>query len=366
MPDSSSRETEDITKINQRVNELAVSDPSGGLFPKTKANKIAFGIFLGVITACFLSIALWLNWPKERPESEPLPENVRNMISRLPHTTNVLMYVGMDNVRRSEFWKTILPDSVKQSSFISDSSSLSYFAKETDIVLTEDVDTLLYAASSYASPNDTFISILSGRFNPLKIQTFLDSASTNARQYNSLVIHRIEPKLWFSLKDSTQIILASLADHIEDYLSASNDYFNANPRMAHLLDITHYKSHLWMALGNAGWASGAMRGLTASNSELKNMGNLRQIQQLVLSLKLDEGLKGQTEWIYQSRTSAFFAYGLLWLAVRVSGSEGTRLKTVEKEILNAIEIQQNQESIILRGTFSNELISTFRNKDKGF
>ncbi len=362
----SSQEKQEFDKISRDIEKAAVSDPMGGMFPKTRANKIAFGLLLGVISAFFLSIALWLNWPKDRPESESLPPNVQDMIGRLPASTNVIMYVGMSNVRQSGFWQDVLPDSVKNASFISDSSALSLFSKAVDINLTQDIDTLLYGAISTASPDDSFISILNGRFQPLRIQAYLDSAATNIRQYDSLPIYRIDPKLWFSLQDSSRIVLATSGDHIEDFLAGSNTYYKSNPQMAYLLDITQYKTDLWMALGNAGWASGAMRGLTASNRELKDMGNIKQINQLVLSLKLQDGIQGQTEWIYRSRTSAFFAYGLLWMALRVSGSEGTRLKMAEKNILNAIELQQNQESIILRGSFTNEVIKKFRKKDEQY
>lgn len=366
MSDSTSQEKKDFDEISKKVDRLAVSDPLGGMFPKTKANKIGFGIFLGLISAFFLGITIWINVPKDRPESEPLPPNVHEMISRLPGKTNILMYVGMSNVRQSDFWNEVLPDSVKQSSFLSDSSALQNFANLTDIQLTRDIDTLLYSAISNGAPDDSFLSILSGRFNRAKIMAHLDTISTNARQYDSLLIHRLEPKLWFSLQDSSTIILANTADQIEDYFSNTNDFFGTNPKMVHLLDVTQYKTDLWMALGNAGWASGAMGGLTASNRELKNMGNIKQIKQLVLSLKLKNGIQGQTEWVYESRTSTFFASGLLWLALRVSGSKGTRLKNVEKEILNSIEMEQNLESIILRGSFSNNLIKQFRSKNEEY
>ncbi|NTW50550.1 MAG: hypothetical protein HGB19_12635, partial [Chlorobiales bacterium] len=158
----------------------------------------------------------------------------------------------------------------------------------------------------------------------------------------------------------TEIVMASNADMIESYLAPEKDFFKTDSLMTKLLDRTQYKSHFWMALGEPGWAAGAMQGLTSSNQGLQGMGNLRRVRELVLSIKFTEGLKGQTEWVYENKSSAFFASGLLWIALRVSGSSGTRIAATQKDLLNQISIQQNLESIILHTDLSKEFIERFR------
>ncbi|ACF13787.1 conserved hypothetical protein [Chloroherpeton thalassium ATCC 35110] len=361
---SSSENSEQQTpRLDPRLSKLESTDPLGSIFPKTKKNKIAAVVFVSIISLFFMSIAVWINWPKSRPEAEPLAPAVKERLSRLPGGTNVLIYLGMKDIRHSDFWQKIIPDSIKSARLFADTSALGRFSTATGFDFLNDADTMIYAAQSNAARSDKFISIITGDFQSDSVSAYLEKTSENARLYDSLLIYRTDPRLWVSLTSPNELVLASSADMIEHYLSTEKNFFEADTLLTSLLERTEYKSHLWMALGQAGWATGAMMGLTAANKELKSMGNLRRIKQLVLAMKFGDGIKMQTEWVYDSRSSAFFASGLLWLALRVSGSEGTRLKESEKAFLNQIEMQQNLESIILRGNFSNDMIEQFRKSE---
>jgi len=359
MSEKSSSEQQ-APQLDPRLNRLESTDPLGSIFPKTKKNKIAAVIFVSLISLFFLTIAVWINWPKERPETEALAPAVKQKISRLPAGINVLIYLGMKDVRGSAFWQKIIPDSIKSGQMFADTSALGRFSTATHFNFLNDADTMIYAAQSNAASSDKFISIISGNFQSDSVKAYLELTSSNARVHEQSLIYRTDPRLWVSLTGPNELVLASSADMIEGYLSPQNDFFETDSLITALLERTEYKSHLWMTLGQAGWATGAMMGLTATNKGLKSMGNLRRIKQLVLSLKFADGITAQTEWIYESRTSAFFASGLLWLALRVSGSEGTRLKESEKALLKQIDMQQNLESIIIHGDFSNAVISAFR------
>lgn len=344
----------------ERLKRLEVSDPLGSIFPRTKKNRMAALVLLTLSLVFFGGLALWINWPKDRPESEPLPPQVRAKIARLPQGVNVLIYFGLKDVRATGFWNSFIPDSVKNSPVFADTTALGKFSKATNFNFTKDTDTVIYAAISHAMPNDRFISIVDGRFNRDSVLAYLNANSDNQRQSGNTLIFRTDPRLWVSVISPNEIVMASNADMIESYLAPEKDFFKADTVLTKLLDRTQYKSHFWMALGEPGWAAGAMQGITSSNQGLHTMGNLRRVRELVLSVKLTDGLKGQTEWIYESKSAAFFASGLLWITLRVSGSSGTRLADTQKELLNQIAIQQNLESIILHTDLSKEFIERFR------
>lgn len=364
-PESSSQRPsqQSAEQAFERLQQTAVSDPLGSIFPRTKKNRIAVLTMLILSLVFFGGLGIWIIWPKDRPVSEPLSPQVRAKIAKLPDGVNVLIYFGLKDVRETGFWNSFIPDSVKNTPPFADTTALGKFSKETNFNFTKDTDTVIYAAISHAMPNDRFISIVDGHFNRDSVLAYLTKNSDNQRQLGNTLIFRTDPRLWVSVVSPNEIVMASNADMIENYLAPEKDFFKADSIMTKLLDRTQYKSHFWMALGDPGWAGGAMQGITSSNQGLHTMGNLRRVRELVLSIKLADGLKGQTEWVYESKSAAFFASGLLWFALRISSLSGTRLAPTQKELLDQIHIQQNLESIILHTDLSKEFIERFRQSE---
>jgi hypothetical protein len=116
---------------------------------------------------------------------------------------------------------------------------------------------------------------------------------------------------------------------------------------AALIDKAVYKSHLWFALSSPLWTVGALQSLTSGNRDVKSVGNLNKIQQLALSIQFGDGLKGQSEWVYKNRRSAFFASSFLWGTIKLSSNPGTRTSKHAKAFLKHLGVQQNLESVII-------------------
>ncbi len=108
-----------------------------------------------------------------------------------------------------------------------------------------------------------------------------------------------------------------------------------------------YKSHLWFALPSAAWTSSALESLTSQNSDVNSLGNLNRIQHLALSVRFNEGIEAESEWVYGTRRAAWFASTFLWGALKLSGLSEERSTPEIRNLLERIRIQQNLESVII-------------------
>lgn len=334
-----------------------------------KRKRLPAVVFVTIICVFFGAVSLWASLPKWRPPSEPLQPAVKARLMRLPEGTNVLLYLAMSDVRQTGFWKTVVPDSFKTKPLFEDTTGLMRFSQETGFNFLTDSDTLIYAAQSQR--DDKFLSIITGNFDTAKVNLFLRRRSDNTRRsaftdsaYGAggepRDIYRTDGQLWLTLASPTELVLGSTADVVENYLQPPRDFFERDTLINPLIEKVQYKSHLWLALGSPQWAMGALQGLTSTNRDLKDAGNVKRIKQLALSLQLGDGLTGQTEWIYESNSSAFFAGGLVWFALWVSKNFSARVSEEEKRLIGAVDIQQNLQSLILRADLPNDLIIALR------
>ncbi len=331
----------------------------GGLFPQTPASRIGAFVFVGIVVLFFGWIALRINLPQERPAAEPLPAAMRARLVGLPLNANVLVYLGMKEIRASDFWTTFVPDSVKSQPIFADTTSLGRFAKATRYNFVLDTDTAFYAEVNRVGLENRSLGVLIGRFDETRVKAFLAS-STDSLRAGDRMAYQIEPRLWMSMVSPTEMVMTSHADVAATYLQPQTDFFTADSVMQPLIDRAQFKSQFWVALGSARWAFGALQGLTTSTQNLSSTGNIRRIEQLALSAKLTDGVEGQTEWIYENRTSAFFAGGLIGIALWVSRNFSGRQTEAQKKLLGAIELTQNLESLMFRASISKSLLDELR------
>ncbi|MDW8464935.1 MAG: hypothetical protein RML35_01750 [Chloroherpetonaceae bacterium] len=278
MPDNiekspSSPSSDEANPPEPALNPLEVSsDPMAGMFPK-KGRGIGALIFVILVSSLFGYAALLANLPRERPPAEPLPASIRERLSGLPLNANVLVYVGLKEIRASEFWHTFVPDSLKTNWFADTSTAFGRFARAARIDVAQDVDTALYAEVNRHGMENTFLAVLMGRFGKAQF------AQLSQRAMDSLVsggkkAYQLEPSLWYSRVSDSEVALASHADAIANYLQPQTNFWATDSTMTPLLERVQYKSHFWVALGSARWAFGAMRGLTSGNQGMQAMGNI--------------------------------------------------------------------------------------------
>ncbi|HHE31692.1 MAG TPA: hypothetical protein ENL07_03425 [Chlorobaculum parvum] len=313
--------------------------------PKKKGPKVIATFFvLGLIVV--LVGYLWINWKKPRLTPEPLSPELTSLIQNMPGTSDAMFYVGLKDIRDSRFWQEAVPDSLKNAPFISMGKRVDSLLAVNNINLNRDLDTLLISFQRSGIKQQKFIGIASGGFTRKLQATALRSASLETTDVAGRKAYELDSTLWVAPMGEKRVALASNSEMLEKFFNPSGRLLERDAPTASLIEKNRYKSHVWFTLPSPQWTAGALQSITSKNSEVKSVGNLNRIQQISMSVKFDDGLVGQSEWVYKDRQAAFFASTFLWGTIKLS-TIGPRTSEAAKEVLNHMQVEQNLESVII-------------------
>ena len=295
----------------------------------------------------FLLVILWINWPKQRVQPEPLSPELKTLVDRIPEKSDALIYIGLKDIRQSRLWTEILPDSLKRAPLFQPKGKLDELIKAANINPTLDIDTLLVSFRRHGYKQQNFLGVVWGPVSGKLPESFLKANSRSSEIIGGHLCYELDSTLWLCTLGERRIALANSKTMLAEFLVPKGSFFQRDSLSAKLIDKAVYKSHLWFALPSVSWTTGALQSLTSANEDMKTLGNLNRIQSLALSAKFNDGIEAESEWVYPTRRAAYFASTFLWGAIRLSELSGTRTNLQTKELLNKIDIHQNLESVII-------------------
>ncbi len=361
-PNASSEQSSKASNLPpEQLPDLPVSsDASGGIFPNR--NRGCAITFVAVVVLFFGWLALLVNLPASRPEPERLSPYLQKKFEALPLGANVIAFINLHAIRQTDFWQTFLPDSIKSKPLVSDSSTVGKLMRLADFNLTRDADTLIYAAVNRLDAPELTFAVLLASFDTAKAFKALALFAKEQKAISPMhTAFRLDDKQWASFVAPTELVIANDVALIARYVVPTESFFAADTVMKPLLDEVRYKSQVWLALGSTRWAMEALRGLTASSEGLSASGNISKVERLTLCAQFSDGIAVETTWHYDSRTSAFFAGGLVRLAAWVSKQFSQRQSQAIKKILGELMITQNLETLIFEAEIERALLDDLRN-----
>lgn len=313
--------------------------------PKKKGPKVIATFFvLGLIV---VSVGyLWINWKKPRLTPEKLSPELTTLIQNMPGTSDAMFYVGLKDIRDSRFWQEAVPDSLKETPFLSMGKRVDSLLAVSNINLTRDLDTLLISFQRSGIKEQKYIGMASGEFARKFPATALRAASLETTEVAGRNAYELDSTLWIAPMGPNRLAIASSSEMLEKFLRPSGHLLDRDAPTAALIQKTPYKSHFWFTLPSPQWTAGALQSITSKNSDVKSVGNLNRLQQISMSVKFGDGLLGQSEWVYNDRQGAFFASTFLWATIKLS-TLGPRTSEAAKALLHHMKVQQNLESVII-------------------
>lgn len=337
--------------------------------PDTREKKRSFkkgaGLLLLISTfsmICFLAIVVWINWPKTRVQPEPLNPEIKGLVDRIPGKSDALIYIGLKDIRQSRIWTEIIPDSLKKAPLFQPKGRVEAIIKASRINPTEDIDTLLISFRRRGYKEQHFIGVAWGPFSKKLPESFLKSNSTLSEKIGGRQCYALDSTLWICQLDPKRIAFANSRSMLQEFLVPTGSFYTRDSLTTTLIDKAVYKSHLWFALPSASWTTGALQSLTSANRDMKTLGNLNRIRSMALSLKLNDGIEAESEWVYTTRRAAYFSSTFLWGAIKLSELAGTRTSDQAKKLLEKLDIQQNYESVIIHTKLPIELFQQAKEK----
>ncbi len=341
-----------------------VSDVTPAPLQKRSLKKGA-GLLLSlsvISTVVFLLLALWVNWPKQRVEPEPLSPSLRTMVDHIPDKSDALIYIGLKDIRESTLWQKIIPDSLKKAPLFEPKGALNTILKAANVNPSADVDTLLLSFKRHGYKEQSFLGIASGSFTKKLSPSMLRNISTSSETLGNRQCYGFDSTLWLCPISPNRMVLSNNKKMLTAFLMPTSSFFKRDSLSAAMIDKAVYKSHLWFALPSAAWTASALQSLTSSNDGVKSLGNLNRIQHLAFSVRFKDGIEGNSEWVYNTNQAAYFASTFLWGAVKLSGLTGTKTTEETKDLLDRIKIQQNLNSVIINTELPLELFQMAQKK----
>ncbi len=334
--------------------------------PEKRSLKKGAGLLLSISAISilgFLLVVLSINWPKERIQPESLTPELKTVIDHIPEKSDALIYIGLKDIRESRLWREILPDSLKQAPLFRPKGRLEALITAAKINPTLDIDTLLVTFRRHGYKQQNFLGVVWGPVSEKLPDSLLKANSRSTEIIGGHRCYELDSTLWVSPLGARQLALASSKTMLGEFLVPQGSFFQRDSLSATLISKAIYKSHLWFALPSGAWTGGALQSLTSANEDMKTLGNLNRIKSLALSVKFNDGIEAESEWLYPTRRAAYFASTFLWGAIRLSELSGTRTNSQTKELLNKIETQQNLESVIIHTKLPIDLFLQAKQKE---
>jgi hypothetical protein len=330
-------------------------------------------LFLLLLSSCSL-----------RPDPEPLPFSVQTTLNLLQENSQFVMYLNFKSMRRTEFWKKNISDSIlnAEKTF---GSLLNTFKVSTGASISEGLDELYYS-NSWFGENAI---VLKGIFNRTTLDTLLARDSvfsiTKSREGTNIYVNN-ENGLYFFFKDNFTICASNYLKQIDEMIETSDTSkagLLSNPKMLETIQSVVNKENLWMVTNEKMFIRGLFMNLlettsgkqveendsaavdttvTDDNLTVRNL--YKAVNSLSFSAKMgtDLSLLVQGECISE-RTSKYLSEILSGLITVAKLSEKDKQDPETSQMLKNIELDRYDETVYVSVTIDEKNLAAFRSKN---
>jgi len=201
---------------------------------------------VSILLLLFYSI-LQINGCNFKPEAEPLPLSVKSTLNLLQENPQFVMYLNFNNMRRTEFWRKNVSDSMMNAEKTF-GSLLNTFKIATGASVSEGIDELYYS-NSWFGENAI---IVKGIFDKNKLNTYLltDSLfSITKYKDGSNIYIKNDNGLYFYFRDDFTICASNYLKQIDIMMETKDTSVSGlllNKKVFETINNVIYKQDLWM------------------------------------------------------------------------------------------------------------------------
>jgi hypothetical protein len=182
-----------------------------------------------------------------KPEAEPLPLSVKSTLNLLQEKPQFVMYLNFNNMRRTEFWKKNVSDSMMNAEKTF-GSLLNTFKIATGASVSDGIDELYYS-NSWFGENAI---IVKGIFDKNKLNSYLttDSLFSITKYKNGFNIYiKNDNGLYFYFRDDFTICASNYLKQIDIMMETKDTSVTGlllNEKVFETINNVIYKEDIWM------------------------------------------------------------------------------------------------------------------------
>ena len=263
-------------------------------------------LYFTVLFLFFLTI----NSCNVKPESQPLPISVKSTLNLLQENPQFVMYMNFKNMRRTDFWKGNVSDSLlnAEKTF---GSLLNTFKTATGASISDGLDELYYS-NSWFGENAI---VIKGVLDQNKLSAFLDKDSifTVTKNADGINVYQMTDNgLYFYFRDNNTICASNYLKQLDVMLAVkdtSRSGILQNEKLYNSIQNIMYKDDIWMISSEKIFIKGIfqnfLQSTTGGKIEESDTAEISDSSSVVDSLALKKNLT--IENLYKTFSSISFS-----------------------------------------------------------
>ncbi|QQS37595.1 MAG: hypothetical protein IPM56_06475 [Ignavibacteriales bacterium] len=311
----------------------------------------------------FSAVALVLVWGCGGEEKrDALTAKQWQIISYLPVDTEFLLYMNLDELRRTEFWEQYFKTSIQKAP---GNNWLSEFEVQTGIGIKKGIAGI-YVATTW-DDNNVFVVQFSGNIQPVK-EYFNNAGYFKPGQVNDKKFYELksgsQSKFYF-VDDSTLVVMNSSA-YLMSLLEQKRQSLRENTKFVRLIQNIQNKRHYFLVTDKGSFAAALFGPILGHNKDLPVKEIIGSITSIHLSAEFDDGVSIESVWEFNNSKNAYLLATAIKSAIAVgifAQKDVTLGKIVEDMTISrydtkikfTLELEKDKLNEIRHSTLNNKL-----------
>ena len=268
-----------------------------------------------------------------------LTSHQKKVLSYLPAETQFIMYMNLNELRKTPFWQDYFTSVLQKSN---GSSWLDEFEKETGSGIKSGVVEFITTGSW--SGNDASILTFDKNLSAVKNYFVNNSKFKQSELLGKKFFQSKEGgsvKFYFA-NDSTLIMINSEA-YLNDLIASEHKSLLDNKSLFPIIQSIQRGSQYWVATDEGGYASGLLQQLVSSYKKLPAKSLISSVKNITLAANFDEGVKIESEWGCEDTKSAYLLSAAIKGALAMDLLAGR--DSALNELLQKMEVNHDKQNI---------------------
>jgi len=295
-------------------------------------------------------------------EVDPISSYQWEVFGYLPEETQFVLYMNLNELRKTEFWESYFEHSLKLNSGELDVHNwLTEFENETGVGLNNGVSEI-YTASTWRGNNVIAVSF-DKNFEKIRNYFREENGFEEIKKGNRKIFtSKFKTSADFYFPNDSLLLIINDDDYIDKLFGDNNKSLKDNKKLIGVIKKIRNKKHYWMATDKGNYAAALLEKLLNVNQDLKSRDFINSIEDISLSAEFQEGVNIESLWNCNSSKNAYL------LATAIRGALAMDLFKGESnalgKLLEKMEIERENSQINIQIDIDKSDIEEIKNLAK--
>ena len=279
-------------------------------------------------------------------ETDPITSSQWRVFSYFPGETQFVLYMNLNELRKTEFWESYFKRSLKQNKKntgeLDVNDWLTEFEKQTGIGLNDGVSEV-YISSTWMGKN--IIAVTFDK-NFEKVSEYFKSSNRFEKIKKGdreIFAGKLNISADFYFPNDSLLLIINDEDYIDKLTGENIKSIKDNKKLIGIIKKIRSKKHYWMATDKGNYAAELLEKLLSVNQEFRGRNFINSIEGISLSAEFQEGINIESHWSCSSSKDAYLLAAAIQTALSMDLFKSET--SFFKKLMDKIEIDRNDSQI---------------------